>query len=144
MLAKIPLNSLGKGAGKRMELDYPEESEQREAQVPDTCPGPESFQKQVVTSPHQVGFLLFPRRTSQATPLGVTGILDYSFPKQTILLGVMGCEMCVYAHTVLCHVLNHLAVRSTDFLYCWKETVKLLTQSKDVKNVYCHSCHFIL
>lgn len=26
---------------------------------------------------------------------------------------------------------------------CWKEMVKLSTQSKDVENVYCHSCHLI-
>lgn len=51
---------------------------------------------------HQVRFLLFSRRTSQATSLGIIGILDYSFLKKVILFRFMGpCFMCTHAHTVV-------------------------------------------
>lgn len=135
MLALIPLNGLGKGAGKRVQLGCPAEKEQLRAWQPwSFAEWPQCL--------HQLDFLSFPRRISQATSLGITGILGYPFQKEVILFGIMSLSgECVHAHRVvwLMFLITWKYCPHYDFFCCWKSMVRLLKQLEGVENVYSRS-----
>lgn len=89
-----PFKQSGKG-GWEEDGVQPQKNKQLEAQAQTPSLGRGIW----VTGSHTaLSQFLVPRRSSQATSLGIIGILDYSFHEKLILFGLLENEFCVYAH----------------------------------------------
>ena len=149
MLALIPLNSLGKGVGKKIDRAWLSRRKWT-AGGPGTRYLPRAVVFRVIGG--HIAFLKLVSRYSQGEPhrshlWGVTGKLITHFKRKPSSSGLWGMtSVCMHTHRVICVMFLTTWQYSplNNFFYCWKEMVKLFKQSKDVENVYCHSCHFIL
>lgn len=95
---------------------------------------------------HQVDIFVVPKKNLPSYIFG--GLLAYwiiCLKRKSSSLGLWEVSLCACSLTwfeATCSATwQHRPL--SDFFYCWKEMVKLSKQLKDVKNVYCHSCHVI-